>query len=132
MVKALVLKTSGYFTHAGSSPVPSAMARVVFRNGDQQGFIEQVKEKSRLDWEALGKIVGVSGRTLRDWRIEKFLGSYKALLQLSKFSGVKIPGIREIRKEYWNVYKIARKGGFVRNFTYGNPGTKVFRLGRVA
>lgn len=99
------------------------MTRLVFKKGDQKNFIEQVKKRSGLDWPALAKIAGVSGRTLRDWKREKFLASYEALLQLNKTLGIKLPKILEIRKEYWSIPKAARKGGLARAKIYGSPGT---------
>lgn len=90
--------------------------------GQQRKFLELVKSRTRLKWDELGKIVGISGRTLRDWRREIFLGSNKALLKLSKFSGMELPEIKEIRKEYWSIHKAARIGAIKRNEIYGPPG----------
>lgn len=99
------------------------MARVVFRKGEQRKFIEGVEKVTGLNSEELGKLVGISGRSLRDWRSEKLLGSQKALLKLSDFSGISLPKILEVRPEYWSVYKVARKGALTRYRKYGNPGT---------
>ena len=99
------------------------MNRVVLAKGKQQDFLVLVKNKTELKWDELGERAGVCGRTLRDWQREIFLGSYEALLKLSKISGIKLPEIKEIRKEHWSVHKAGKIGAIRRNEIYGSPGT---------
>lgn len=99
------------------------MARVVFRKGEQRRFIERVEKVTGLSSEGLGELVGISGRSLRDWRSENLLGFQKVLLKLSDFSGISLPKILEIRPEYWSVHKAARKGAYARLKIYGPLGT---------
>lgn len=86
--------------------------RVIFRRKNQQKiFLLEVKEKLSLPWVEVSKIVEVDQRTLRDWSKGKFKMSEKAVLQLSKMSGVSIPKGLKIFSWDEHLKKIARKGG---------------------
>lgn len=99
------------------------MARLVFRKGRQEKFISEVKKTTGLAWEELGQSIGVSGRTLRDWKRERLLGSEKELLKLSENSGISLPKILETKKEYWSAREQARNGAYAKMRIYGPPGT---------
>lgn len=99
------------------------MARVKIAKGGLREFLDEVLVKSRLDTESLGKVCGVSGRTIRDWRREKYNMNYEALLKLHKISGIPIPRFVEILPEYWSTKKASRLGALKRNELYGSPAT---------
>ncbi|MBU1126996.1 MAG: hypothetical protein ABIH88_03550 [Patescibacteria group bacterium] len=99
------------------------MTRLVFGKGRQKKFISEAKRATNLTWEELGQSVGVSGRTLRDWKGERLLGSGKELLKLSKNSGISLPEILETKEEYWSARKQAKNGAYAKMRIYGPPGT---------
>lgn len=103
------------------------MARIKFPAGEQKKFLDKIHEESQLSWEELGLTSGVSERTLRDWKREKYNASQEALSNLSKRFNVKLPGNLNILNDYWYVSKGARKGALRRNKLYGLPGTKESR-----
>ena len=47
------------------------MSRLVFVKGEQRKFLQKVGCVLGLGSDELGKIVGISGRSFRDWRIFK-------------------------------------------------------------
>lgn len=98
------------------------MARVVFFKNKQKQFLEEIKKKSTLSWDKIGKTINVSGRTLRDWRREKLLANKGKVEKLSKIFSVSLPKIKEIRKEYWSARKYASSAAKTRYKMYGAPG----------
>lgn len=103
------------------------MARVKFLSGEQREFLDQIHKKSGLSWEKLGLICRVSGRTLRDWKTERYTVSYEALLHLSKKFSIRLPKELNILDDFWYVSKGARKGALRRNELYGLLGTRESR-----
>ncbi len=99
------------------------MVRVVFDRGKQGEFLRQVGDVFGYTSDKLGKLVGISGRSFRDWISERTIGEKVALEKLGRVSGVPLPKILEERKEYWSARKYARKGALVRLKKYGPPGT---------
>lgn len=99
------------------------MGRVVFENGKQGEFFKQVRDSLGCTSDELGKLVGISGSSFRDWISERFLGEKRALEKLSRLSGVPLPKIVEVREENWSARKYARKGALARLQKYGPPGT---------
>jgi len=99
------------------------MGRGRFPSGKQSAWINKILKKSELNTNQIAKISGVSGRTFRDWRREKFTIPKEALLKLSLTFKVPIPlGVKFI-DDFWYVTKGARKGAFRRLEIYGPPGT---------
>lgn len=82
-----------------------------------------VAEFSDLDWGQIADFCGVSERTLRDWRKEKYLMTYSALLKLHKASRLPLPPGLISLPDYWSTKKAGRKGALNRYKLYGNPGT---------
>jgi hypothetical protein len=103
------------------------VARVKFSFGKQREFLDQIHKESLLSWEKLGLICRVSGRTLRDWKREKYTASYEALLLLSKKFNIELPKGFNVLDDFWYVLKGARKGALRRNELYGLPGTRESR-----
>ena len=98
------------------------MDRLVFKPDELRVFIKQVQGKLGLDSDGLAKLIGLSGRTIRDWKREKFNPSKDAILNLSNLSGIKPPKY-EILPQYWYVSKGAKLGGKRRYELYGAIGT---------
>lgn len=103
------------------------MARIVFPKGKQQQFLEKVKEISGLRWEEVGKLIGVCGRTMRDWRREKFLANKEKIDKLAALFKIKVPKPIEIKEEFWSAKKYASLGAKRRYQLYGPPGNRESR-----
>lgn len=98
------------------------MDRLSFSPGGLSAFIQEVQRKLGLSADDLARLIGFSGRTLRDWKREKFNPNKDAILKLSQLSGVKLPTFKVI-SQYWYVYKGAKLGGKRRYELYGPIGT---------
>lgn len=83
--------------------------RVSFPIGKQKQFFDAVLEQISLQEAA--KICGLSERTIRDWRREKFLMDSVALEVLCKKLIIPIPLDIELKDPYWYVTNGASKGG---------------------
>lgn len=99
------------------------MARLVFRKGQQREFLLRVKKSIGYTSDEIGSLLGITGRSFRDWLSEKTLGEEEGLKKLSRISGVELPKIVEKRDEFWSARKYARKGALARLAKYGPPGT---------
>lgn len=103
------------------------MDRLSFKTGELRNFINEVLLKLGLNSEELANLVGVSGRTIRDWRREKFYPQKNAILKLGELSKVNIPEHR-ILPQYWNIVEAARLGGKRTYELYGLLGTRESRV----
>jgi hypothetical protein len=100
------------------------MPRVKFSKNNQYKFIVSVKDVINTDWPDLARILGVSKRTLFDWRREKYLinqDAFNKCLDLIT-DKVKVPNY-EVLPDFWNISKAAKKGGLATAKKYGGPGT---------
>lgn len=104
------------------------MGRIRFKKGKQRAWIEEILKKSRLPAAGIAKLCGVSARTIRDWRREKFTIFEDSCKLLSRKFGVKIPKEITLLNNYWYVAKGAKKGGLKALKLYGPPGTKEGRI----
>lgn len=95
------------------------MQRIKIRKENQKKFFKTIKSASNLNWDKLGKICGLSGRTLRDWARCKYTPSYKASIFLSRKFKVNLPDDYKILDQYWYINKYARMGGLARQKIYG-------------
>jgi hypothetical protein len=98
------------------------MDRLSFEKGELREFIKAAEIKLSLGSEELGPLLGISGRTLRDWKREKFKPNKNKIFKLSKLSGVKIPDHKVI-SEYWNSSNAGKLGGKRVYELYGLLGT---------
>lgn len=103
------------------------MGRMVFNKGELRQFIENVQVKLKLDCDGLAKVVGLSGRTIRDWRREKYYPQEDIILKFSKLSGIKVPSYHAL-PQYWNIVEAAKKGGKKRYELYGLLGNRESRV----
>lgn len=102
------------------------MDRLSFKSGELKLFIQQVQSKLDVDSEGLAKLVGLSGRTIRDWKREKFKPTKEHIQKISTLSKVEVPK-HEILPQYWNIPKAGHLGGIKRFELYGLLGTKESR-----
>lgn len=102
------------------------MHRLSFSKGELRRFIEEVQDKLRMSSGELAKLVNVSGRTIRDWKREKFNPSSGSMLELGRLSGIPIPRYKVLSK-YWYITKAAKLGGRRSYELYGLLGTKETR-----
>lgn len=99
------------------------MTRIIFPKNKQSIWLGKIAKKSQLSNSELAEICGISSKTFRDWRREKFLISKDALTKLSNKFDESIPEkIKEV-DNYWYIGKGARKGALRRLELYGPPGT---------
>lgn len=96
-----------------------------FLPGEQREFLLSIQEKSKLSTDKLAKIVGVVGRSFRDWKREKLNISLKAARLLSYKYKIKLPENENILLSRWLLYKkeISRKGGYALFKKHGSPAT---------
>ena len=99
------------------------MGRIKFSKGEQSKWIKELIKIANLSIDDLAKICGISSRTIRDWRREKFTASEDALLKLSKVFNISLPSSIKIIPDFWYVTKGARKGALKRLKLYGPLGT---------
>ena len=83
--------------------------RVCFQKGKQKAFINKII--SKISVEEAAKLCRLSGRTIRDWRREKFLMHFKSLKKLCRKANLKIPKNIRLKDNYWYVSKGASVGG---------------------
>lgn len=98
------------------------MTRLIFRQGEQGRYLNEVRNVLKANSDDLARIVGISGRSFRYWMNEKTLGDRKGLEKLSIVSGVSFPEIVEEREEWWSGRINGRRGALVRLEMYGPPG----------
>lgn len=99
------------------------MSRVVLIKDHQKHFFQKIKEKSKLSSSDLGKIVGISGRSYRDWVNAKTLPTLSGISKLSQDFNVLLPKIIETREENWSGRVNGSKAVKTRNQKYMSFGT---------
>lgn len=110
------------------------MTRLIFPKGEQKRLLDEIIASNNTNSDEIGKICGVSGRTIRDWRREKYTISEIAIELLQQKYHIKIAPIINKVSDYWYVIKGAKKGALKRLEKYGPPGTLEGRKkgGRIA
>ncbi len=93
--------------------------RVVFPKGKQRDFLEQIQKKLDLELKDFAGLVGLSTRSLTDWKREKFLMSLPALKKLCQKAELPLPKNIEIKPPFWYVCKGGKAGGLVVYKKYG-------------
>ncbi len=99
------------------------MGRLLFARGQQTKFLLSVLKYQNATVKKLAVLCGVSERTIRDWRREKFTLSEEAFKRIQKRFSLPKTSFRLI-DNYWYAKKGARSGGLRRLELYGPPGTK--------
>lgn len=104
------------------------MVRVVIERLEQKIFLTDVRRKLVLNTEQTGRLVGICGRSYRDWINGKLLPKKSALEALSKLSGISMPRILEEKEEWWSGRVNGKKGGLNRIIKYGVTLTQTDRI----
>lgn len=103
------------------------MDKLSFIEGDLSSFISEVEVKLGVRSEKLAKLIGISGRTLRDWKKEKFNPSSEAIFELSKLSGIAVPKHKNL-PQYWYIKRAGALGGKRSFELYGLLGNKADKV----
>lgn len=93
--------------------------RIQFLENEQRKFIELVMEKLNADANKLSLLVGVSPRTIRDWRREKLLMSLPALEKFCIKAKLPFPIGIKIKEPFWYASKGALSGWLAVKEKYG-------------
>ncbi|MBI2600513.1 hypothetical protein HYW42_01050 [Candidatus Daviesbacteria bacterium] len=102
------------------------MDKLLFKEDELRAFITQVQIKLNLNTNQLAELVGISGRTLRDWKREKFNPQKEVLVKCSKLSQIPLPAYKTL-PQFWH-NKIAAKLGGKRTYElYGLLGNRKSR-----
>lgn len=96
--------------------------RVFFSKGKQKEFLTNISNITGFEWNKIAKKIGVSKRTLFDWRREKYTISLSALKKLCKLAGLEIPKSVEIKDPFWYIPKASSLGGKITWEKYGQIG----------
>lgn len=99
------------------------MARLVFTYDDQIEFFRKVKEVAHQSNDEIAKIIGLSGRSYRDWVSARTLPRQTETEILSKRYNVQLPQIQELREEHWSGRIFGSSAARIKLNTYGPPGT---------
>jgi len=98
------------------------MSRLVIDKAEIRDFFEEIHNHSGKSWDEIGRLVKLSGRTIRDWRRGVLLPNKEKIEKFAKLFQKKIPFVLEEREEYWT-RKYARKAAQAMLKKYGPPGT---------
>ena len=112
-----VLQTSLYLL------IIDSMGRLLFPKGEQSAFIASLLKNRKNAVGELAVFCGVSERTIRDWRREKFTLPEDAFRKMQKHLHIPTPAVTRLA-DYWYAKKGARLGALRRLELYGPPGTK--------
>lgn len=78
------------------------MVRLVIDKVEQRKFLLAVCNKLEFNTQQVGGLVGISGRSFRDWIHGELLPRKDAIEKLSELSGISVPPIIEEREEWWS------------------------------
>ncbi len=92
--------------------------RILLPKGYQTRLIERILQ--RISIEQAAKLCGLSERTIRDWRREKFLMQKGAMELLCKETNILLPEKFEEKSDYW--YADPQKGAAASIEKYGRVG----------
>lgn len=96
--------------------------RVVFSHGKQKEFLEKTRFSLGLNNDNFARLIGVSPRTLNDWKREKFYLPLNSLKKLCDKSGISMPKYLETKDPFWYTSLGAHKGGIASFKKYGHIG----------
>ena len=96
--------------------------RLDFSKEVQKEFLEGCRLKLNLSNDEFASLLGISVRTLTDWKRKKFLLPEKAAKFLSRKAGIKIPEPEKLMEQFWYAKKGARKGALSMLKKYGRVG----------
>lgn len=95
--------------------------RILLEKGEQNKFIEKIL--SVISVPEAAKLCGLSERTIRDWRREKFLMQKSAMVLLSGKTKVPLPENFKEKDDYWYANPWAGAAAAIKKYGYvgGNP-----------
>lgn len=96
--------------------------RIIFPRGKQRTFILHSKNVLCFSNIEIAGLLGVSLRTLTDWKREKFSMSLRAAKTLSRMTKINIPKSAKVKEPFWYVDKGASAGGIAVYKKYGMVG----------
>lgn len=99
------------------------VGRVIFSKGEQRKYIEEILKTSGLSLDNLALVCGVSSRTFRDWKREKFSISQKAVNIISHEFHLDPPIQGKVVDDHWYIQKASKMGGQRKYELYGPPGS---------
>lgn len=83
-----------------------------------------VDVNKRTSWKELASAIGVSQRTVRDWKRAKITIPMIHYIFFLKMSGLEESDFKpQVLKDYWHITDAAKKGGSARMKIYGDLGT---------
>lgn len=86
-------------------------------------WFSDLKNQSGMTWKKLACTVGVTRRTLYEWKLGKSTIPASFVEFVRTRFGVKKLVIRKEVGDFWSRSKSGKLGGLKRNILYGNPGT---------
>lgn len=98
-----------------------------FPKGKQGKFLLEVSRNCGLPWALLASRLGISKRTLFDWRREKYSLSLGSFEKMCKLANLDFLADVEIREAFWPVKKAAHLGGVAMYRKYGTIGDPLIR-----
>lgn len=96
--------------------------RVRFRNGEQKRFLCNCAARIGFNYNEMACFLGISRRTLSDWKRGKFLLPLRVARKLCKQSGHPFPKHAIIEPQFWYTKKAAKIGGTAVLKKYGVVG----------
>lgn len=100
----------------------SINSRLLFPQGKQRQFVSACIVEINSPLQEIATFLGVSVRTLMDWRREKFLITTSAAEKLSKKAHIPLPKNSISKDPFWYAKKGAQKGGLAVYKKYGRVG----------
>src|SRR3989338_7062463 len=82
--------------------------RIQFSPGQQRAFLEEVQRAICANLASLAGRLGVCGRTIRDWRREKWQMDERSLSQLCRLAKLPRPRRITLLSAHWSVQKVFR------------------------
>lgn len=96
--------------------------RVVFGPGQQNAFLRKIKNILEINDAELAKMLGVSVKSLANWRKEKYYMSLEAVTALCDRAKIRLPKEIKIIDKYWYARVGGKIGGKITYSRYGQVG----------
>lgn len=95
-------------------------ARAILLRGEQKKLLDKILK--RISIQSAAQVSGLSFRTIRDWRREKFTMDLKSIRLLCRKAEIVVPVNLTIRERYWYVNNGSSAGGLAVLKKYGRIG----------
>ena len=89
-------------------PTKFANSRLLFPIGEQKKFLEDIIQKNNLTLNKIANITGVSNRTIRDWKRERYHITETAVRKLCYEFNIDLPNNFEQLIIDWQKYLCPR------------------------